>query len=388
MKKKINTEKRDLILAYFRDELSPDEKNELEEWLKESPANEEDLKTFGKDYLLLKWLYEGEQINVRAGHEKVFRTIRPKRNYWLYRAVAASLLLIIGSLFWLNREEETTAPGQLSDLNSGRNPKIELTLSDGQVIDVFRMTMMLSESGLTIDVDSVKGLVYHLPDTNSLADRVESYNKIKVPRGGEFTLVLSDGTQVWLNAESELCYPVPFTGDSREVSLRGEAYFLVTKDDKKPFLIKSDEFSMQVYGTEFNLNTYDPEHIELALVEGSVGFRSKPGSEEVRLQPDHLGVANSRTGASHVLKTDLYPYVAWRNNDMVFADERLESILKKVARWYDVDVFFVSEAAKELTFEINVPRYAKIEELLSLLERTSNVRFRVIEKRLEVSLIK
>lgn len=172
------------------------------------------------------------------------------------------------------------------------------------------------------------------------------YNKIIVPRGGEFFLTLSDGTEVWLNADSELEYPVNFVADERAVKLRGEAYFKVKKDTTKPFRVTSGEYRLQVYGTEFNMNTYHQEEIQVVLVQGAVGFRANLSTPELRLKPNQLGVANELTGKTEIKEVDVYPYIAWKNQDVVFMNERLESIMEKIERWYDVNVFFQNDSLK------------------------------------------
>ena len=198
-------------------------------------------------------------------------------------------------------------------------------------------------------------------------------------------MTLADGTEVWLNADSELEYPVKFTSDKREVRLKGEAYFSVKKDTEKPFLVRSGEYQLKVYGTEFNLNTYKNNEIQAVLVKGSVGFKANRTAEEVRLKPSQLGVANEVTGKTEVNNVDVYPYIAWKNQDVVFVNERLESIMEKAARWYDVNVFFQNESLKDLRFFGNMQRYADIQELLFFLENTSDVRFSVKDRTVVVS---
>ena len=206
-----------------------------------------------------------------------------------------------------------------------------------------------------------------------------------MPRGGEFFVILADGTEVWLNADSELEYPVKFTADKREVRLKGEAYFSVKKDTKKPFMVRSGEYQLKVYGTEFNLNTYKNNEIQAVLVKGSVGFKANRTAGEVRLKPNQLGVANEATGKAEVKEVDVYPYIAWKSQDVVFVNERLESIMEKAARWYDVNVFFQNESLKDLRFFGNMQRYADIQELLFFLENTSDARFSVKDRTVIVS---
>ena len=180
-------------------------------------------------------------------------------------------------------------------------------------------------------------------------------------------------------------YPVRFAADRRDVRLKGEAYFRVKRDSASPFRVRAGDYVLRVYGTEFDVNAYHEEHVQTVLVAGSVGFRANAQGREHRLVPNQLAEANTRTGEVAVTEVDVYPYVAWKNRDMVFVNERLESIMEKVERWYNVDVFFQNEGLKELRFYGNMKRYTPIEDLLFFLERTSDARFSIQERTIVVS---
>ena len=142
---------------------------------------------------------------------------------------------------------------------------------------------------------------------------------------------------------------------------------------------------MRVYGTEFNVEAYDPRRVETVLVEGSVGFRVGTDNPEQRLKPNQLAVVDATTGRSEVRDVNVAPYVAWRHRDIVFIDEPLERIMDDVARWYDVDVFFQNEELKRLRFDCNIPRYSDIRDLFFFMERTSDARFSVNGRTVVVS---
>ena len=125
------------------------------------------------------------------------------------------------------------------------------------------------------------------------------------------------------------------------------------------------------------MNTYHTDRIEAVLVKGSIGFRANAGCKEIVLQPEQLGIANTGNGKTEVLDVDVYPYIAWKNKDMVFVNERLESIMEKIERWYDVNVFFQNERLKDLRFYGDMKRYSDIREILAYLEKSSDVRFQV-----------
>ena len=258
-------------------------------------------------------------------------------------------------------------------------PQAKLILSTGKEIDLTKNIGYIQEQdGFVVALDSNKMLVYD--GVQVIESKKTIYNKIIVPRGGEFFLTLSDGTEVWLNADSELEYPVNFVSDERAVKLRGEAYFKVKRDTTKPFRVTSGKYRLQVYGTEFNMNTYHQEEIQVVLVQGAVGFRANLSTPELRLKPNQLGVANELTGKTEIKEVDIYPYIAWKNQDVVFVNERLESIMEKIERWYDVNVFFQNDSLKDVRLYGNIQRYTDIQDLLFFLEKTSGARFGIKDR--------
>jgi len=200
-------------------------------------------------------------------------------------------------------------------------------------------------------------------------------NRVEVPRGGEFSLKLEDGTQVWLNAESELRYPVHFTGKKRVVYLKGEAYFDVAKNPDAAFLVMVDDVVVKVYGTEFNVNAYEPDRIETVLTRGAVSM--KHGERELMLSPNQKGAYFKTDGSMRVEHVDVLPYIAWKNGDFIFKDESLESIMNKLARWYNLDVFYQNESLKWIRLSGNLKRYKDVRDLFYSFEKISEARIKV-----------
>lgn len=367
------------LLAYFNGKLEEDERRVVECWLEEKPENREACEIFLRDYLHVRWVEKEQTVDLARGKAIMRRRMRQAKVRGICYKVAASVALLVTlvGVYLLNspfREDGSTRG--VEDIRPG-SPKAKLVLSSGEVIDLaLDREMIREQDGSLVKVKEKKGLVYDTAnDTPKTVQLL--YNKIIVPRGGEFFVTLTDGTSVWLNADSELEYPVQFAGNSREVRLKGEAYFVVHKDSKRPFVVHSGEYSLRVYGTEFNLNTYKSDEIQAVLVEGSIGFKTNEMAREKHLKPNQLAVANVFTGETKITDVDVYPYIAWKSQDVIFVNERLESIMDKAARWYDVNVFFQHEALKEVRFYGNMQRYADIEELLSLLEKISDVRFSI-----------
>ena len=380
MAEKLNQDQIEELLTLFHGELKQKELEQLRnQWIKEE--NKKAYFAFLQDYLKLRWVQEEQAIHTIKARKRIFSSLHHSQSHqWIYYATAAAIaiLLVVGISIW-HQQEFNSSTEQAQQTITPIQTQATLVLSTGEKIQLNQDSKILQEkNGAIVKIDSSQGIQY--PQTPSSSTEELLTNKIVIPKGGEFHLTLSDGTQIWLNADSELEYPVHFTAKNREVKLKGEAYFKVTKDAHKPFIVKAMDYTLQVYGTEFNLNAYRLDHIQVVLINGEVGSKANSISEEQRLKPNQLAVINMNTGKTDIQNVDVYPYIAWQNRDIVFVNERLESIMEKVTRWYDVDVFFQEEALKELRFDGNIQRYANIEELFFFLEKTSEAQFNISKR--------
>jgi len=375
-KTKLDHETEDWLIAFLSGELDEREEENVRVWLEASQENRNAYESLMKDYLRIRWVQEDVHIREEQAKKIIFSSLKKKRNLTPYYGVAASIaVLLIVTLFFFIREDKQVVSEKLvvSEIKPIQS-KAMLVLSTGEQIQLTKSTQKIQEQdGSVLKIDSVMGVQYDALSTKRVEKPI--YNKIVVPRGGEYFVTLSEGTKVWLDADSELEYPVFFSGDFREVKLKGNAYFCVTKKNDKPFVVRAGEFSLKVYGTEFNVNAYDLQNIETVLVNGSIGFKANISTPERMMASNELAVSDSRTGQSEIHQVDIYPYIAWKNQNIVFVNERLESIMEKMARWYDVTVFFQDESLKDLRFDCNMRRYADIRDLFFFLEKTSNARF-------------
>lgn len=211
------------------------------------------------------------------------------------------------------------------------------------------------------------------------------FNTLKIPRGGEFKLVLSDGTRVYLNSATSLKYPVVFDEKERKVYLSGEAYFEVAKEVDRPFYVVTDDVQVRVYGTEFNVNTYWKENIQTVLVNGKVGISGRGNKGEILMKPGELVSYNQNDGEFQVKEVDVRQYVAWKNGFFAFENETLEKIMSTLSLWYNVDVVFQSEAAKSLVFTGYMKRYEEIDEILNAITDVVGVTFTIKEQTIIIS---
>lgn len=302
---------------------------------------------------------------------------------WPYIAAAASVVLVAGIglyFFKTPSADPIKAPQQYSnDVPAGSN-KAYLTLSSGKKILLTSATngMLAEEGGVKITKTADGQLVYTIADEGKKS--TGKYNRIETPIGGQYELQLPDGTRVWLNAASSLKYPASFYAlKQRSVELTGEAYFEVAKDKTKPFLVKSKGQEVEVLGTHFDVNAYpDEQSIKTTLMEGSVKLNG-----QLTLKPGEQSVLSD--GKFNVKEVNAIDAADWKNGEFVFNNEPLTSIMKKVARWYGVEIVYTNDLGKVPTFSGSVSRSENISSVLNMLAETSNVRFAIAGKQIRVA---
>ena len=304
---------------------------------------------------------------------------RKSRRMTLRWSIAASIILLVGLFVGrtingvrdIHEEQELAKnvmqPGTLKAVLMMADGK-EVVLEQGQNLNILlneRVRVATSSQGIVYE-EYGKGMV------------TEEYNKLTTPVGGEYSLVLSDGTKVFLNADSELKYPVEFSDGKRIVDLKGEAYFEVHKDSLRPFIVRMNGAEVTVLGTSFNVNTYgDDGQIYTTLVNGSVRVSSvKNGQAEV-LKPGMQSVMNVQSGLLTVRKVDVEPYVAWREGRFVFRAMTLDLIMRQLQRWYDFEVFYQNSELKDYEFRGVIKRDMDLDKVLSVIKATTNVDFEV-----------
>jgi transmembrane sensor len=298
---------------------------------------------------------------------------KPNNNKKWYTAAAAAILVVgLSILFYKNPIENPllTKRDQLAQSTMG---KAVLTLEDGsQVVLDSENAGLLEEQGIVAKNMGIRGeLSYH---TLNQTEEVK-YNSITIPRGGEYHLVLCDGTKIWLNSESSLKFPMQFIGKDRQVELTGEAYFEVAENKAKPFRVMVKNTEIRVLGTHFNINAYNM--VNTTLIEGSVKLKS--GVNEVLLKPGEFGVKTVK-GDINIGDADIEAVTAWRNGYFVFRDETIKSIMERISRWYDVDIEY-HENAGEKEFYGKISRELSLKELLNSMELTGSVKFKIIENK-------
>ncbi len=253
--------------------------------------------------------------------------------------------------------------------------KALLIRSNGQKVVLGKEEQCLQESDMAFVIADSIGLKYssiHKYPYDSLV-----VNRIEVPRGGMYMLKLSDGTQVWMNSDSWIEFPVIFSTKCREIKLGGEAYFDVVKNNNSPFVVNTQLGQVKVFGTEFNVKCY-PEDAVIAttLVEGSVLFVNK-NVQAVTLNPGEQAIWGKEYSQAVVQKVNVDNFISWKENRLSFQGESLEKIMQTLARWYNVEFVFESSRLKKEKFSGNLDKYTDIKTFLRLFEMGANVHFEV-----------
>lgn len=319
-----------------------------------------------------KWESVLNNIVATDKPQKTPRSILLRPLKW---AAAAAVLVVFSFTAYLslNKKKEHVFA---SDVAPGKNKAI-LTLANGKKISLSDATTgdIAKEAGFSITKTANGELVYNIAESENIED--SRLNTISTPKGGQWQIKLPDGSTVWLNAASSIQYPLNIgKAKQRLVKLDGEAYFEVAKDKAHPFIVETEKQSVEVLGTHFNINSYHDETVtRTTLLEGSVKVSHKNTNDSEVLKPGEQSILTA-TGID-IKEADVDEAIAWKEGYFKFNNEKQSSILRKVARWYDVEVEYANPEAKEVMYYGTVSRFEKISKVLRKLEQTGEVRFDV-----------
>ena len=372
-----------LFNQYFKKTATEQEEQELFELLG-TYADEEELTSllkntwdgFENKETIFDPTKSGQILNhiLQAKEEDIVAVPFVKHNLlWRKITAAAAILLlsIIGAFFYLNQTQKLFKKVvQKRPLNNDILPggnKAVLTLANGKTIVLDNAhTGLLAKQGNTNIAKTKDGQViykapHHLPNDQNIA-----LNTISTPTGGQYQIVLTDGSKVWLNAASSLRFPAVFTGKKREVEITGEAYFEVAKNAAMPFVVKTGRSVIEVLGTHFNVMAYDNESvIKTTLLEGSVKVRS--GNSVNFLKPGQQALLNAQGQTRIIEDADVDDETAWKNGLFQFKDAGIETVMRQAERWYNVTTSYEGKIpVKQFTGRIS--RSVKISELLNMLK--------------------
>jgi transmembrane sensor len=323
-----------------------------------------------------------------ADQDNIYKISPPDNNkLWVKLGAAAAFLIFVGFGAYVFMSQKKQAGSNIAktqpahDVMPGGNRAV-LTLANGKTIylDNAKNGVLAKEGNAHINKTRDGQLVYRA-DQNSSASQTSEINTIATPRGGQYQLVLNDGTKVWLNSASSLSFPAVFTGKTREVEITGEAYFEVAKNAAKPFKVKTNHVVVEVLGTHFNIMAYNDEAVmKTTLLEGSVKISNRQNTNF--LKPGQRASLNQNGEISVVDDPDADDAIAWKDGLFQFRDAGIEAIMRQAARWYNVDVSYEGKVpVREFTGRIS--RNVKASELLGML-KYAGVNFKIEDKHITI----
>jgi transmembrane sensor len=341
----------------------------------EGKCTEEEKVLVESAYLLENERYTDELSKeaIAGDLAEVFRELpRPVRKIqmWPKIAAAACIVLALGIGLYVFRNSNSSAKKTDSYTNlisPGKNTAT-LTLASGKVIQLAG-----SKAGVVINASQ-----FTYDDGTRIGSNNEAgYQTISTPNGGQYKIVLPDGSRIMLNAATTLRFPSNFHGlPTRTVELKGEAYFEVAKDKHHPFLVTAGDQKVEVLGTHFNIASYSEQpEIKTTLIEGSVKVSSIKSGLTKQLSPGQQATFSGNT--INIQDIDVDDAVAWKNGYFMFNYESLEEVMVKISRWYDIDVQYDDATVKSTIFFGTISKFESITKVLNMLERTKKVKFQV-----------
>ena len=313
--------------------------------------------------------FEEKHIVSRRKHLRMF--------LWGGIIGAAACMVLVWLFSWAGTDKEEDIFQPMTVFTAARESRgVTLSGDDGAMweLDNGQAEVALSQRGIQVDEQ-----VVDYRKTVSVEKQT-----LTIPRGRNFYVLLSDGTEVWLNAESRLEYPAQFIGKERVVSLRGEAYFKVAKDAEHPFIIQTDDMKTRVLGTEFNVRNYSVTDSHVTLIEGSVEVCNNKGGDYIKITPGedaHL----QPDGAFALTEVDVDAYIYWKEGFFYFDNVSLLDIMQSLGRWYNVTILFENRAAMNYRMHFLTDRKAGLEHAVMLLNRMKKVKITLENGTLTVS---
>ncbi|AOM76068.1 FecR family protein [Pedobacter steynii] len=361
----------ELIHKYVNDTCSEEERALVESWHLYELASSE---------------YRPSMENTSIVHDRMWNKLslhaKKPRKLWPGLSITAALLFLMSVpvfLYLSQRTHPLSTPKNTStqDITPGGNKAI-LTLDNGKeiLLQGSNTGLIAIQNRINIHKDTAGQVSYNVQGHKKMLSTI---NKLETPRGGKYRLLLADGTKIWLNSASTLTYPTTFEGKDRTVILSGEAYFEVTKNSNKPFKVITRHQEVKVLGTHFNINGYpDDPQIQTTLLEGSI-LLSK-GSNNRLLRPGQMALTKIHSENIEIEPADTEKNIAWKNDDFIFNGENLPSIMKTIARWYDVEVVYQVSPDSTRYWGV-ISRSKNLSEVLKMLQSSGHINSKVQGRR-------
>lgn len=364
----------ELITSVLSGEATKEERQKLEDWISQSPKNAAEFK-----YLSALHTHPAPigQVNVKEAWMKVKEsTINKKEttnskkeerkfipNYrWI--SYAAILAIVVASGFYFFRQTPTEQTEQMS--------VVMLVLGNGEKIALDDESFSVDEKGVVINNNNKDNLLSYQNRNIAEVEANEQPNHLLTPLGKTYRVELSDGTRITLNALSKLIYPNKFGKGNREVTLKGEGFFEVAKDALRPFIVHTDQLSVQVLGTVFNVSSYaSDETTRTTLVEGSV--KVSRGKDSRTITPSQQYVYNKITDRQEINIVNTTEYTSWLKHEYIFQNATLEEILSRLQLWHSITINYANETVKKSRFSLRVTQNTPLDQIIELINYTNVV---------------
>ncbi len=363
------------------------EEQELRAWMDEAEENKlffmEGVKMV-LEYQVVTRSDKNASDSLKHVREKI--KARGRRQLWIQITAVASVVILFSLSFAFFYMPELERESPVSAKVHAGGMKATLIVANGIQVDLMQDNLqdVVRQYGATVLEDKKNELRYDNVEVNEEIEEKPVYHTISTPVGGEYHFTLADGTMVWLNSSSRLTFPTRFTGDAREVLVEGEVYFGVQHDESKPFIVRVNDVSVRVLGTEFCISAYpENEGVMTTLVRGAVQVTS--GNNQVVLKPGYQAVVDQYSGAISQRAVELSLYTSWVRGIFEYENMELNDIMVQLARWYDVQFTFSASECKERRFTGVIRKYEDLNDVLDMIEKTTNVKFIINGKNVTIT---
>lgn len=363
-----------LITGYLNNDLSNGERKELDDWLLESTDNMALFEKLTDENNLqesMQWFRNIDEQAPKIDIDRKINTRKTRKAYPLYWAAAACILIAFG--YWLYDNNRTSEAGKVNnivrveqnEILPGKKRAVLITGSGDEIVLDSTVNQQIDIGDKTFANNNGEQLVY-------TPQRASTFNTLQVPAGGQYQVVLADGTKVWLNSMSQLSYPTSFNGNIREVELQGEGYFEVKHDTKKPFFVKTENAQIKVTGTSFNVHSYADENVQkVTLINGSIDLLAGENTQSVKPNQDAVFNAGGILYVSN--NSAAAEAAAWTKGLFGFHKASIEEVMQQITRWYGIQVKYEGKPIKQFTG--NIPMKSTLSNVLRMLEMSGNVHF-------------
>ena len=363
------------------------EEQELRAWMDEAEENKlffmEGVKMV-REYQVVTRSDKNASDSLKHVREKI--KARGRRQLWIQITAVASVVILFALSFAFFYMPELERESPVSAKVHAGGMKATLIVANGIQVDLMQDNLqdVVRQYGATVLEDKKNELRYDNVEVNEEIEEKPVYHTISTPVGGEYHFTLADGTMVWLNSSSRLTFPTRFTGDAREVLVEGEVYFGVQHDESKPFIVRVNDVSVRVLGTEFCISAYpENEGVMTTLVRGAVQVTS--GNNQVVLKPGYQAVVDQYSGAISQRAVELSLYTSWVRGIFEYENMELNDIMVQLARWYDIQFTFSASECKERRFTGVIRKYEDLNDVLDMIEKTTNVKFIINGKNVTIT---